>query len=132
MSRNASRWRNFWQLHVPLVLVLALCAAATIIEVRRAGDGVWRAWIYMIEWPIIAGLTIWIWHRYRTEGNVSKSPFVQRISQAWKQLVDQAAALREEPETPVDPELAAWQSYQDELRTKQQPGLPPSDMPESR
>jgi len=132
VTRTPSRWRNFWQLHVPLVLVLALCTAATVIEVRRAGDGVWRAWIYMIEWPIIAGLTIWIWHCYRTEGNVSKSPVVQRISQIWKDRVDQAEALREEPEVPVDPELTAWQSYQRDLRTKQQPGLPPADMPDSR
>lgn len=110
-----SRWRDFWQLHVPLVVVLLICLVATVIEVRRAGEGFWRAWIYMVEWPLIGVVAVWIWHRYRTEGNVTKG-MVER----WKA---RAAALAQEQD---DPQLRAWNEYVDDLERRQPPGGPPA------
>ncbi len=87
MRRSRGGWRDFWQLHVPLVLVLSLCTFITIIEVRRASEGVWRAWAYMFEWPLIGLFTIWIWHRYRTEGSVTKG-----LVARWRDRVSRMSA----------------------------------------
>lgn len=59
------RRRDFWQLDVPLVLVLLLCATLTVVEAFRAQDGVWRAWVYLVEWPVIGLGAVWIWRHYR-------------------------------------------------------------------
>jgi type VI secretion system secreted protein VgrG len=69
------------------VLVLSLCTFITIIEVRRASEGVWRAWAYMFEWPLIGLFTIWIWHRYRTEGSVTKG-----LVARWRDRVSRMSA----------------------------------------
>ena len=151
--RSRGGWRDFWQLHVPLVLVLSLCTFITIIEVRRASEGVWRAWAYMFEWPLIGLFTIWIWHRYRTEGSVTKG-FVDR----WKERVASLSAASEhEPDAkgsgprptpadhsfeardgsasaadPADPgigadeQLQAWNAYVEDLRRREPPGAPPA------
>ena len=127
--------RDFWQLHVPLVLVLVLCTAFTVIEVRRATEGVWRAWVYMVEWPLIAVVAVWIWHRYRTEGNVTAG-----LVERWKaRVAEYAAAAGPEPnETPEptpapDPELEAWESYVADVERRQPPGGPPDvDPPRPR
>jgi hypothetical protein len=128
MPRARKRMRDFWQLDVPLVVVLVLCTVITIVEVRRAGDGVWRAWFYMFEWPLIAAFTIWIWHRFRTEGNP-----VQGTAQRWRDRVaayEAEAAAQDEPshtaatESEVDPGTAAWQEYQRDLHRREPPGGP--------
>jgi len=117
-----SRWRDFWQLHVPLVLVLTLCLVLTVVEVRRASEGVWRAWFYMIEWPLIGAVSVWIWHRYRTEGNVA-SGLVNR----WKERVASLTPASDAVDTPAtkDEQLDAWQTYVDDLERRQPPGGPP-------
>jgi hypothetical protein len=126
-ARN--RVRDFWQLDVPLVVVLLLCIGITVIEARRAGDGVWRAWIYMFEWPLIAAFAVWIWHRFRTEGNPVKG-----TAQRWRDRVAEyeaeAAAEAEGHDGPVeteqdaDPQIAAWQEYQRDLHRREPPGGP--------
>ena len=112
--RTSNRWRDLWQLHVPLAAVLVLCVVATVIEVHRAGEGVWRAWIYLVEWPFIGVVAVWIWHRYRTEGNVT-----QGLVEKWKARVD---ALAEHED---DPGLRAWNEYVTDLEQRQPPGGPP-------
>ena len=138
--RTRGGWRDFWQLHVPLVLVLTLCTVITIIEVRRASEGVWRAWAYMVEWPLIGLFTIWIWHRYRTEGSVTKG-----LAARWRDRVARLSA-ESDAATPTptptatatataahspapqadDPELDAWTAYVTDLRRREPPGSPPS------
>jgi len=118
------RWRDIWQLHIPLVVVLLVCAALTVIEARRATEGVWRAWWYMFEWPVFGLFAIWVWHRYRTEGNVARS-MVQR----WRDRVEEYEAEAPPPEPaaspiPDDPELLAWQEYADDLKRREPPGGP--------
>lgn len=130
--RARGGWRDFWQLHVPLVLVLALCTFITIIEVRRAYEGVWRAWAYMFEWPLIGLFTIWIWHRYRTEGSLTKG-FVERWRERIGRLNAEADAtpgaappVSDVPPVEIhDPQLEAWTAYVDDLKRREPPGSPP-------
>jgi hypothetical protein len=141
-SRN--RLRDFWQLDVPLAVVLVLCTAFTVIEARRAGDGVWRAWVYLFEWPLIAAFSVWIWHRFRTEGNP-----VQATTQRWRDRValleaeaaaedaaaqearageaeaeESAAGGAAAPASAEDPGIAAWRAYQRDLHRREPPGGP--------
>ena len=129
--RGRGGWRDVWQLHIPLVLVLSLCTVFTIIEARRASEGVWRAWAYMFEWPLIGLFTIWIWHRYRTEGSVTKGltkrwrERVARLSAAVDDEADAAApAVPEKQPEPEDPGLDAWKAYVEDLRRREPPGPP--------
>ena len=125
-ARN--RCRDFWQLDVPLVLVLLLCAAITVVEMRRAGEGVWRAWFYMFEWPAIGAFAIWIWYRFRTEGNPAKTAtrrWRERVAQA--QADFDAAEGAQPPAEPDDPQLRAWREYVDDLQRRDPPGGPDVD-----
>ena len=118
------RAKDFWQLDLPLVLVLILCTVITIIEYRRANEGVWRAWIYLFEWPMIAAFAVWMWYRFKHDDG--RRGFVQR----WKDRVAQyeaedddarrvraegaQQAAREEAARRIeeDPELRRWREYQ--------------------
>lgn len=112
-----NRQRDIWQLHIPLVLVLTLCTTLTVIEVSRAADGNWRSWVYSFEWPAIGAFAIWMWYRFRTEGNPVKG-----ITRRWNERVqkyqDEAAA----DESQKDPQAQAWQAYVDDLHRREPPG----------
>ena len=151
VRRVRGGWRDFWQLHVPLVLVLSLCTVITIIEARRAAEGVWRAWAYMFEWPLIGLFTIWIWHRYRTEGSVTKGlveRWRERVSRLGAEAdgesvagvvdvplerVERSTQSHVPPAQPADagqaidadPQLQAWNAYVEDLRRREPPGAPP-------
>lgn len=112
-ERPRSRARDFWTLDVPLVIALIICTTATVIELRRATEGNWRAWVYSVEWPMIGAFCVWMWIRFRRQG-----ASVSGVTQRWK---DRAASYADEaPEEqsgdPVDPDLAAWQEYQRGVR----------------
>ena len=70
-EEDSRRWKDFWTLHVPLVVVLALCTYATINQYQRAMEGVDRSWVYMVEWPLIGLFAIFVWNRYRKHGSFS-------------------------------------------------------------
>ena len=123
------RRRDFWQLHVPLVVVLTLCAVITVIEVRRATEGVWRAWFYMFEWPMIGLFAIWIWYRYRREGSVTGSltdKWRARGRQYEAEADAEEAAAADSARRTHDPGLDAWQEYVDDLHRREPPGEPPT------
>lgn len=107
------RLRDLWQLDLPLVLALALCTTFTVIEGMRAADGVWRAWIYMFEWPLIGAFCVWIWVRFKREPG---GGFARR----WR---ERAQRFAEEPQGEIDPDLQAWQAYQRRVQDEQ--GSPP-------
>ena len=116
-----SRSRDFWTLHVPLVAVLALCTAATIIEGRRALDGNWRAVFYTFEWPLIGGFAIVVWNRYRRKGTLSTG-FAERWQRriAAYQDEDAKAAAQEAARAKAEaerstPEAQAWQAHVERL-----------------
>jgi hypothetical protein len=112
-DRPRSRARDFWTLDVPLVIALIICTTATIIELSRATDGNWRAWVYSVEWPMIGAFCVWMWIRFRRQG-----ASVSRMAQHWR---DRAASYADEEPAdmtrePADPDLAAWQEYQRGVR----------------
>lgn len=119
MSQEGKRrMKDFWTLHVPLVLVLALCTVATVIEYQRAQEGVGRAWVYTFQWPIIGLFAIVIWNRYRKHGNLTKwftDRYRKRID-AYRAEAEAAEAV--EPE-PVDPDEVAWREYVSDLRRRE-------------
>jgi len=96
---------------------------------------VWRAWAYMVEWPLIGLFTIWIWHRYRTEGSLTKGlieRWRERVARLGAEADDEAegAADANAPTVEVpqpatdDPGLHAWKSYVEDLRRREPPGSP--------
>ena len=124
-TRN--RKRDFWTLDVPLIVVLALCISATVIEVSRAGAGNWRAAVYSIEWPLIGAFAVWMWVRFKREGGSFRG-----ITRRWEERVaryqaeaDAAAGEadgRSEPQPPAepDPQADAWNAYRAGVRERDQ------------
>ena len=131
-EKKTKRRKDFWQLDLPLVLGLSLCIFLSIIEFRRAGEGVGRAWVYAFQWPLIGAICCWIWYRYRTEGNVTKG-----FTNKWKQRIDLLEAEAKAAEqhndevsaavAPDDPDLQDWQHYVQDLQRREPPGHPPTE-----
>ena len=71
MSENRRRWKDFWTLHVPLVVFVSLSIFASINQFSRWQSGVDRSFGYMIQWPIIGIFAIVVWNRYRKHGSFS-------------------------------------------------------------
>ena len=113
MSEPRRFWRDFWQLDIPLVVVVTGCAAATIVELSRAEEGVWRAWVYTFEWPLIGLFAIWIWYRYRIRGGIRRT--------SKPKVTDEFDA-----NAPTDPALSRWQEYQRALRENATPDDKPA------
>ena len=117
-ERPRSRVRDFWTLDVPLVIALIVCTSATVIELSRAVDGNWRAWVYSVEWPMIGAFCVWMWIRFRRQG-----ASVSGMTQRWKdRAASYAQEADEEPAGSVDPDLAAWQEYQRGVRNGERAG----------
>lgn len=93
---------------VLLVLGVAMCLAFTVIEFNRAMDGHGRAWIYTFQWPLIGAFLVWMWYRYRNEGNV-----VQGFTEHYRKKIEE---VQQEAE---DPDLRAWQDYVAKVNGKQ-------------
>lgn len=112
-----SRMRDFWTLHIPLVLVLGICTFATVREASRGLDGNWRAVVYTFEWPLIGAFAVVVWNRYRRHGSLSlrfKERWEQRIrgfqDEDAKAEAEAAARARAEAEAST-PEARAWQAH---------------------
>lgn len=119
-EEKRSKVKDFWQLHIPLVLVLALCTFATIIEARRASEGVDRALVYTFQWPLIGVFAIIVWNRYRKHGNLTKW-FTDRYRDRIRQF--QREDEVREPHI-SDPDEIAWREHLQELRRLDPPGGP--------
>lgn len=128
-EKKTKRLRDLWQLDIPLVIAIALCSTFTVIEVRRAGEGVGRAWAYSIQWPLIGIICCWIWYRYRTEGSVTKS-FTSKWKTKLQELEDEvqeADRLTEQAQPKIDeadPALQEWREYVEDLHRREPPGGP--------
>ncbi len=124
MSDTKQRRKDFWQLHVPLVIVLAFCSYATMIEFGRAQEGIDRAWVYTFQWPIIGIFAIVVWNRYRKHGSLTKS-----ISKYFRERAKRFESLKELPELAqpvvVDPDELAWKEYVAKMQQENPPGGPP-------
>lgn len=139
-EEKRSRVKDLWQLHLPLVVVLALCTFATVVEYGRAQQGVDRAWVYTIQWPIIGLFAVVVWNRYRKHGSITRSIsnyFRSRAArfeaEAW---AEEERARRESSEeatvTEVDPDEIAWREHVRRLHEQDPPGGPPSERPAGR
>ncbi len=129
MTNTKRFWKDFWTLHVPLILVLALCASATIIEVSRAMEGVNRAIVYSIQWPLIGLFAVFVWNHYRKHGSLTKS--IARYLRARTERITQEAEKIElvfAPKVEIsanDPQKKAWDEYLHDLHEADPPGAPP-------
>ena len=124
MSDPKQKRKDFWQLHVPLGVVLAFCAYATVIELGRAQEGVTRAWVYTFQWPIIGIFAVVIWNRYRKHGSLTKS-----ISKYFRERAKKFEAMEEDSVAlePIvkDPDELAWKEYVTKMQQENPPGGPP-------
>lgn len=140
MSDNGRRPRSrqIWRLHLPLVVALTICTAATVIEFNRATDGVGRAWAYTVQWPLFGAFAVWMWVRYRREergeAEGARSRTRQRARKPWDGLVEGwrsnvAAAERSAQIADDDPDLLAWRRHVVDLRRQEsaREGQPGSD-----
>ena len=124
MSDPKQKRKDFWQLHVPLAIVLAFCAYATVIEFSRAQEGVTRAWVYTFQWPIIGIFAVVVWNRYRKHGSLTKS-----ISKYFRDRAKRFETMEEAPSqsevVPSDPDEVAWKQYVTKMQQENPPGGPP-------
>lgn len=124
MSDAKQKRKDFWQLHVPLAIVLAFCAYATVIEFSRAQEGVTRAWVYTFQWPIIGIFAVVVWNRYRKHGSLTKS-----ISKYFRDRAKRFETMEEDPVKseviPSDPDEIAWKDYVRKMQQENPPGGPP-------
>ncbi len=124
MSDIKQRQKDFWQLHVPLVIVLAFCSYATMIEFGRAQEGIDRAWVYTFQWPIIGIFAIVVWNRYRKHGSLTKS-----MSKYFRERAKRFESMEVEPAATesvvVDPDELAWKEYLAKMQQENPPGGPP-------
>ena len=124
MSNAKQKRKDFWQLHVPLAVVLAFCAYATVIEFGRAQEGITRAWVYTFQWPIIGIFAIVVWNRYRKHGSLTKS-----ISTYFRDRAKRFEAMEEDAVKsevmPSDPDEIAWKEYVRKMHQENPPGGPP-------
>lgn len=125
--RNVN-WKDFWTLHVPLVLVVALCAFATVNQYHRAQEGVDRSWGYMFQWPIIGIFAIVVWNRYRKHGNLTRW-FTQHYRQRVERFTAEAEAKEraERERWEQDPDAQAWAEYQRRMKAEEQSEHRPTD-----
>lgn len=101
VDRPIDWWsRPSLRLHAVLVLGLAGCAVASVIEWRRALSGHTLAWVYAFEWPLFAVVGTWVWWRLLRGDD---RPTHRRD-----------AAPTAESDVP-DVGLIAWQDYLDRL-----------------
>ncbi len=132
------RMKDFLTLHIPLVLVLALSITATVIEYRRAGEGVARAWAYTFQWPIIGIFGVIVWNRYRRHGNLSRwfaTRYRERIAafqdeDRQREAREADADRRQREES--DPDAVAWREHVSRLQAQAAPVEPgPTTRPDA-
>lgn len=134
-EEKRSRVKDLWQLHLPLVVVLALCTFATVVEYGRARQGVDRAWVYTIQWPIIGLFAVVVWNRYRKHGSITRSIsnyFRARAARFEAEAVAEEERARQEASgevivAEVDPDEVAWREHVRRLHEQDPPGGPPSE-----
>lgn len=135
-DEKRSRVKDLWQLHVPLVVVLALCTFATVVVFGRAQQGVGRAWVYTFQWPIIGLFAVVVWNRYRKHGSITRSIsnyFRARAARFEAEAIAEEERARAEAAAgnvavlEVDPDEVAWREHVRRLHEQDPPGGPPSE-----
>ncbi len=87
------------RLHAGLAAAVVICTSAFAFEVLRATGGNTLSWAYVVEWPVLLGYGVYMWHRLVREERTGS-----------------AAPPRRDREGPDDAaDLAAWNRYLEEL-----------------
>lgn len=117
---KSQRWKDFWTLHVPLILVTALVIYATVKQYGRAQEGNGRSWVYTFQWPIIGVFALVVWNRYRKHGNVTQW-FTKHYRERAERFTAEAEEQerREQEKWAQDPDAQAWAAYQRKLREEE-------------
>ena len=89
-----------------------------MIELARAQEGFWRAWVYTFEWPLIGAFAVWIWYRYRFKGGI---PRRSRPRPEQPAAPSQTSTSRSSVGAEADPELSRWEEYVRRVRDNAQP-----------
>ena len=134
MRDNKRFWKDFYQLHIPLVVVIVICIYATYNQIGRAAEGVDRSIVYAIQWPIIGIFAVIVWNRYRKHGSLTKSftkywrDRAERFTREAEQLEAEQFQIVQKP-ADSNPELIAqkeaWEDYLADLHRVDPPGGPP-------
>jgi hypothetical protein len=91
--------KRILRIHVGLVVALALCLSAFIVELGRALHGNSLSWAYVFEWPLFAGYAVFMWRR------------MVRDERADARHVDAGAP-------PPDPRLDAYNDYLEKVHER--------------
>ncbi len=84
-----------FRIHVGLILAEIICVPAFIWQFSRAIHGNLLSWAYVVEWPVLGGYAVFMWHRLlQDERGLTERP-----------VIDIKKAEAE------DPDLAAWNAY---------------------
>ena len=64
--------QKLW-LQITIFVAIPFCLWAGWFEFGRAQSGNWRAWVYTFEWPLFAGIALYLWRRLM-RGDIPKIP----------------------------------------------------------
>jgi hypothetical protein len=92
----AERRRRRW-LNVTLAVGLMIAGVGFYVETRRALEGHVPAWVYVVEWPLLAVVGFRFWQRLirediTTDSNVESPSDMKRES--WKEFSSRTQAER--------------------------------------
>ncbi len=111
------------RLHLTAAVAVPGCLAAGAFELSRALGGNELSWLYAAEWPMYAGLGLYVWRRLVRESQAAGRPAVEGASSTAP--TPSAGPPAADPAAAGDPGLAAWQDYLRRLHQAQPPGGPP-------
>ena len=84
----AERRRKHW-LNITLVVGLMIAGVGFFVETRRALDGHVPAWVYVIEWPLLAIIGFRFWQRLIREdiaADAKDEPPGEMTRESWKEF----------------------------------------------
>ena len=92
---------------------MALCVVGFTIETIRALHGHTFSWLYVFEWPILAGFGIYMWWMLFTDRDRQPRPSERAARRADRRAARDAAGTAGTAPTTAAPDedLAAWQRY---------------------
>lgn len=102
--------RDRIRIHAALVLAGVVCPGAFGFELWRALAGNHLSWVYVVEWPLLLVVSVYLWRAMLTERS--------RPSAA---AADISAGVERPESRACDPDLAAWHRYLEELDASEAP-----------
>jgi len=107
-----------WKLHVTLAVGLAICVVALIIEISRATNGHWPAWVYVFEWPLFAAFGTYTWWRL-VHATDDELPLGEIPAADATRTLPRPHSAPTNAQASDDPQLRAWEAYVERLQAKE-------------